>query len=186
MELKRTYINVNNHKVYENIFKDNFVKIALFSNKYTNDYSLALDVAQESFVRLWETKNVFSSYDKIMSFLYTVAKNLCLDYIKHKSIVDKHSLICDEDEATYINNVIEQETYSIIHNAINSLSSQSKRIINLSLDGFSNIEISKQMAISVNTVKTLKKNAYKKLRLFFIRNITLLCVLLKKIKTHSL
>jgi len=56
------------------------------------------------------------------------------------------------------------EAYSLIYNAIQTLSPREKQVIELTLDGLKNPEIAKQLDVSVNTVKTLKSRAFKTLR----------------------
>ena len=60
--------------------------------------------------------------------------------------------------------LIKSETIRILYNATESLPEQTRKIISLSLDGFKNSEIGKELNISENTVHTLKKSGYKKLR----------------------
>jgi RNA polymerase sigma-70 factor (ECF subfamily) len=60
--------------------------------------------------------------------------------------------------------VQEEETYRIIYQAIYGLPHQSRKIILLSLKGYKNPEIAGELQVSLNTVKTLKKNAYRELR----------------------
>ena len=64
----------------------------------------------------------------------------------------------------YLKEVTRQETFRILHTAIDKLPAQSKQIIMLSMEGLSNAEVGEKLGISVNTVKTLKKNAYAVLR----------------------
>jgi RNA polymerase sigma-70 factor (ECF subfamily) len=69
-----------------------------------------------------------------------------------------------DQEFFFRDNVIEQETYLLIHNAIRNLSPQGQRVIELSLDGLKNQGIADQLGISLNTVKTIKFRAFKSLR----------------------
>ncbi len=61
-------------------------------------------------------------------------------------------------------NVVEEEVYAIIYKAIDELAPQSRKVILLSLQELSNGEIAEKLGISVNSVRTLKQNAYKKLK----------------------
>ncbi len=61
---------------------------------------------------------------------------------------------------------VEEETYRIVSEAINKLPDQMKAIMQLSLEGKKNAEIADRLNISTETVHTLKKIAYKKLREF--------------------
>ena len=61
----------------------------------------------------------------------------------------------------------------MIYKAIDELAPQSKKVILLSPQELSNGEIAEQLGISINSVRTLKQNAYKKVegiatRLFYL------------------
>lgn len=60
--------------------------------------------------------------------------------------------------------IIYQETLRLLHAAVSQLPKQSRKIILLGLEGKNNQEIAEEMGISINTIKTLKKNAYRFLR----------------------
>ncbi len=51
-----------------------------------------------------------------------------------------------------------------VHSAIKQLSGRSLTIAKLSLEGKSNPEIAEQLGVSLNTIKSLKKEMYAKLR----------------------
>ena len=55
----------------------------------------------------------------------------------------------------------------MLQTAIGQLPEQSARIIRLALSGLENKEISRLLKVSVNTVKTLKYSAIRKLREHF-------------------
>ena len=60
--------------------------------------------------------------------------------------------------------MIEEEYYRQIYLAIDTLSEQRQQVIRKALAGKTNEVIAAEMSISVNTVKTLKKNAYEDIR----------------------
>ena len=74
---------------------------------------------------------------------------------------------------------IEEETYQLVHKAVEQLPKQSCKIIQLSLQGYSNQEIADQLNISINSVRTLKQSAYKKLRGILKEHFYLLPLMLK-------
>ena len=45
------------------------------------DRTLAEDVTQETFIRFFESKD-YHSIGKEMAYLYTIARNLCIDYFR--------------------------------------------------------------------------------------------------------
>jgi len=153
-------------QAFKSLFNDFFPLLVLFVDRYLNDEDKSADVAQESFIRLWKSSNKFDSNDKRKSFLYTTARNICLNEFRHDVVVDEHNTVvkCLDSDIFFRDNIIEEETYSLVYSAIDKLAPQSKKIILLSLRGYGNIEIAEELNISVNTVRTLKQNAYKKLK----------------------
>ena len=94
-----------------------------------------------------------------------MARNLALNKLKHDSIVSQYVERGMLESEEYLrDNVIEEEVYSMIYKAIDELAPQSKKVILLSLQELSNGEIAEQLGISINSVRTLKQNAYKKLK----------------------
>jgi RNA polymerase sigma-70 factor (ECF subfamily) len=153
-----------NLKAFELFFEGFYPSVCAFSQKYIKDAGLAEDFAQEAFVEFWKKKEDFTDLRAVKGFIYTVAKNKCLNHIKQTNI--RGNILKDEifSDDYFYEAILEEETYHIVHQAINKLSPQSSKIVWLSMEGNKNQEIADQLNISINTVKTLKKNAYKTLR----------------------
>ena len=82
---------------------------------------------------------------------------------KTKSEIDDKLNVL-ESESFFEETIIEEEVSSEVYEAIKDLSPQARKIVILSMNGLTNPEIAEDLQVSVNTVKTLKKVAYKKLR----------------------
>ena len=157
-------LNRGDTKALKTFFTSFYPSICVFTKKYINETDIIEDIAQETFLVYWEGKKQFDNIKALKGFLYSTARNKCLNHLKLKSIRDnivKNELV---KEDTLYELVIEEETYRIIHQAIKKLSPQSRRIIELSMQGYKNPEIANELNVSINTIKTLKRNAYKVLR----------------------
>lgn len=173
-------LNKKNRKAFKTFFTDNFPSLVLFAGKYVENVDLATDIAQECFIRLWCSDISFVSLEKIKGFLYTTARNMALNQLKHKGVENFYIQYSKkESEAFFRDQIIEEETYQLLYQAIRQLSSQTQKIILLSLQGLSNAEIADKLHISVNSVRKLKYNAYRKLRILLRDHFYLMILLLK-------
>ncbi|WPR71389.1 RNA polymerase sigma-70 factor [Flavobacterium sp. NG2] len=156
-------------KEYKVLFDTYYTSLCLFANKYLGDLDLSKDVVQEVFVKLWHHQIVLENENAIKSYLYTCVKNKSLDYLKSKSfnscqqLTDKELQLC-ESEQFFEKELLLEEVERMVDIAVNTLPFKCKEIIRLSLKGFKNNQISEELSISINTVKTQKKIAYQKLR----------------------
>lgn len=146
--------------------------IIRFAVYYLEDEHEGEDIAQETFLKVYEKWDEITTEEQMRSYLYITAKNLCIDRIRHQNVKDdyqnqriKENKISNEgEEEAFLSEVTYQETLRQLYRAIDELPPQTKRVIMLSLEGKSNSEIAESLNISVNTVKSLKKTAYKSLR----------------------
>lgn len=99
-------------------------------------------------------------------FLYTAVRNKALNELEHSKVVYEYAqnVIEKKKDSFFHDAIVEEETYRIVSEAINKLPDQMKAIMQLSLEGKKNAEIADRLNISTETVHTLKKIAYKKLR----------------------
>lgn len=46
---------------FKDLYKKSFLKAVHYSNQYVNNYELAKEIAQDSFINLWEKRGTLSS-----------------------------------------------------------------------------------------------------------------------------
>ena len=152
---------------FKRIFDHHFKSLCAFGYRYVQETSVAEDMVQEVFISFWEKRENFNHEKAIKAFLYTSVRNKCLNFLKHKTVLQKHegNLIYElESETFFTQHVIEEETFNQLYVEIEHLPNSAQKIILLALKGLKNKEIADTLNISENTVKTQKKIAYKKLR----------------------
>lgn len=128
----------------------------------------AADIVQDCFVKLWQIRADFFYLHQVKSFLYTSVRNAALNELEHNKVVSAYAHTYKEKKKDnfFQDHLIEQETYRILSEAIDRLPSKTAAVMRLALEGMKNPQIAESLGVSEDTVKTLKKAAYKKLRIY--------------------
>jgi RNA polymerase sigma-70 factor (ECF subfamily) len=157
----------NDSEHFKKVFDDYFDAIVCFALKYIDNLEIAEDIVQESFIELWHSKIISTNTGHEKAFLYLTTRNKALNYLKHKKVTDNYILQHKdhvETERFYLDQLIEQETIDLLHIAIGKLPQQSKKVIELKLNGLKNSEIAEEIGITVETVKYHKSRAFRILK----------------------
>jgi len=99
-----------------------------------------------------------------------MARNASLNYLRGKKREEKRyfSLLLEtENEQELFNLLVEEEYNQLLIHAINQLPKHNARVIRYALSGYNNKEIAILLGISVNTIKSIKYSAIRKLREYF-------------------
>ena len=160
-------LKAGDKKAFHELFEKYFKPICAFCYRYIEDQSDAEDIVQEVFISFWESKKNFSHVNSIKAFLYTAARNKCLNSLKHKVVRQKNEpgLIYElESDQGFSNHVILEDSFNQLYTEIKGLPISAQKIMLLALKGLKNSEIAEKLEISENTVKTQKKISYAKLK----------------------
>lgn len=165
-----------NEEVFQNIFNSNYNTVLYFAKEYVLDYEIAREIAQDSFMVLWELRTKLRSDTNLTSYLITIARNKALNYLKHQLIEKKYS------ELTQINRLQYQINYSSlkdpssdpfqyielsekIQKAIENLPPRCKQVFLMSRkDELKYKEIASQLNITLKTVEKQVSEALKRIR----------------------
>ncbi|MGC6431253.1 MAG: RNA polymerase sigma-70 factor [Jejuia sp.] len=167
--MKSTNATKLSYDLYKKTFNSLYPSLCLFATKYIDSLELAKDLVQDVFIKIWDKDMSFDNEEFLKSYLYTAVKNKALDTLKSKeykkkAVFDIEALKLISTNSYFEKQVLIEETSRLVHEAVNTLPYKCKRIISLSLKGLENKQISEELAISLNTVKTQKRIAYQKLR----------------------
>ena len=152
---------------FKRVFNEYFPSLCVFANKFVNDEDVAKDMVQDVFLKIWSSGKVFKSEKSMRVYFYLTTKNRAIDYLKRErnknNISDTHTLNIIDDNLI-IDEIIQEETYRLLGNALSLLPDKAQKVMLLNLEGLSNIEIADQLGISINTVKYHKLYAFRELR----------------------
>ena len=158
-------VRAGDEQAFEYFFKTYFEGLYNYALQITKDSVQAEEIVSETFVLVWEKKEVINLYGSPKAYFYKAVYNQCLNYFKHKKVDDKykeffiHHLPSSEFPKSYIGypleTLIDKEFQEILEKSIQKLPNQRKRIFMMSrFEDKKNKEIAEILGVSVNTVKT--------------------------------
>lgn len=86
---------------FETIYENESDAIFRFCLVRVSDREKALDITQETFLRLWKTISENKEVRNTRAFLFTVAHRLIIDWYRKKKSISLESLTRDEDGESY-------------------------------------------------------------------------------------
>jgi RNA polymerase sigma-70 factor, ECF subfamily len=154
------------------ILVDRYLKpLYRFVFQFTQNEQVAEDIVQETFVKVWKSLAKFDENKKFSTWLYAIAKNTALDWLKKKKTLP-FSVFESADGSNFLEMFEDQtapmalELWQKMDNAqeaeqfLNSLSPQLRTLLLLHYkEGFSLVEIAEIFGKPVNTIKSQTRRA---------------------------
>jgi len=157
-----------NSKEFKALFDKLFPSMCVLATRILNDEHKGKDIAQEAFIKLWQNPDEnFATANSLKAYLYVLVRNACFSELRKEKRITKDPIEQHYDLPTdkrILDEILREETYRLLREAISDLSPQASKVIQLMLLGMTNDQIAEELSVSINTVKTVKKRAYKSLR----------------------
>ncbi len=182
MNLILEEISKKNAKVFKTFFDKNYTNLVVYANGFLFDKNASEDLVQEVFIYIWENAENIKIHSSLKSYIYTAVRNRCFNYLKSIKITDSLELLelnVNLITENVFNSVSEDNKEIVYHQVlkiIDSLPKRMKQIVTLRfLNNYKYSQISEELNISVNTVKTQLKRA----KIKIIDSLSVLLVLLQ-------
>ena len=146
---------------FTSIFNQFYAPLVLYAFRITDDQNAAEDIVENAFISLWNKRNSLSEIRSLNSYLYTIARNGCLSWMrKNKREKLRYKIISSVEEGierTALENMIYSETMAKIYAIMDKLPPQCRKVFILHyIEGKKIAEIAEELKISIGTVKTHK------------------------------
>ena len=155
------------NKAYKSLYEKHFVILCGIAYQYLGDRFLAKSIVSDVILHLWEIRDRLSVDGSLRKYLVSSVRNKCLDYLKSERFQKEVSFSAEECENKVwesdnypLGRLLENELEEKINTALNNLPIECKRVFFKSRFENKKYEIiSKELGISVATVKYHMKNA---------------------------
>lgn len=137
-----------------------------FAMGLVNDHAVAEDAIQESFVYIWNHRDRLDTAYSIAGYLRKSIRNYVLNYLRHQRTRLSHEEnIIREQNFQYQEDTDLSDMIVRMRVVMNTLPEQCRRIFIMAvIEGKTYTDIAGDLGVSVNTVKTQVRIAYKKIR----------------------
>lgn len=152
---------------FEEIYKFYWQKIFRLCMGYVNDYDLAQDIAQETFVIVWQQLPKFRNESNIGTWVFRIASNNCLRQIEKEKRIIKTELPINLKEE---NQESIEPQIQLLYKFISELPETDRIIISLELEEVKQAEIANIIGLSEANVRVKIHRIKEKLTKKFIEN----------------
>lgn len=151
------------YKLFHKAFIDHFERVVRYSYYYCKDWEVAKDIAQDTYITLWQNIERIDMQKSVLPYLLYVAKNKTLNIIKAAIVRKKYDSYLTSRELNMelrilsggpLSSLYTKEVLAIIEQSINQMSENVRYTFLLrKVNNLKNTEIAQVLNISVKTVE---------------------------------
>ncbi len=161
-------------------------KLFGFCLKFLKSYDLAENYAQDIFLKIWENREFLDPDKSFSSFLYTIARNRILNWLKHVARTEslKEKLISSyfdtPEHVPESSELLQEKEYlTILRNAVLRLPPRQRQVFCMSRnENMSHKEIASRLGLSVYTVSEYMSDSLKSIKRYISRHSDIIFPLL--------
>lgn len=154
------------NKGFEELFGLHFGNLAGFVYNYVKDEEVAKDIVHDVFLTLWNNRRRLNPVYPVKSYLFTLAQNSALNYLRHLRVVEANERVVSEVLEASAEELDDYERrLQRLEEKLALLSDKQREVlVKCVVEGRKYKEVAEEMDISLNTVKTHITRALKFLR----------------------
>lgn len=152
-------------------------QVLAFAIHLTHSAVDAEDILQDTFLRLWTSREQLPDIERFDNYIFMIARNRTLDHLRkvalQQRLIDQvwaniSETSSSEEPAQQLD---ARESKHLIHQALEALSPQKQTVFQLSRhQGLSHEEIARQLGLSKSRVKNLLVETLKYIRVYLARH----------------
>lgn len=139
--------------LFKQIFDKNSKKIFNLCYGYTGDADAANDLLQETFLKVWQNLDKFREKSLISTWIYRIAVNTCLTWLRAEKRQAKDELTENIIESRIEEHNEKNEQVALLYKSISKLEEHDRLIITMVLDELPYAEIAEISGISEGNLR---------------------------------
>lgn len=160
---------------FEDILHEYSTPVYSFCMRLIGNEEDAKDLTQDIFVKIWKNLEKFDSSKSLKTWIFTIARNTCYDWLRKKKNLFFSQLNQEENFEDTITDYeplqdelfIQKENVGRVESALKILSEDQVEVVTLHYtENFSFEEIAKLLRKSTNTIKSQNRRALEKMKKF--------------------
>jgi len=153
---------------FETIYKAYWEKVFRLCMGYVNDIDAAKDLAQETFIKVWNQLPKFRNESSIGTWIFRIASNTCLRQIQTENKMPRSDFPLDiKDEVSKTNR---EREIQLLYQYISELQEVERIIISLELEDMNQKEIAEIVGLSEGNIRVKIHRIKEKLKQKFKEN----------------
>ena len=155
---------------FKRLFEDYYAPFCIYAKRFVDSRQTCEDIVSEAFIIVWEkVERDQLQRETAVEYIRRIVTNLCLNHLKHHAfeldyaVAGRHKapLYADSPHALYT----QKELYEMLTDLLGQLPEQHREVFIASyIDEKNNIEIAKELDISVKSVVRYKQKAIELLK----------------------
>jgi RNA polymerase sigma factor (sigma-70 family) len=144
---------MNKEALFKEIFKSNSKKIYHLCYGYTGDDDAANDLMQDTFMKVWQNLDKFRNQAMISTWIYRIAVNTCLSWLRVEKRQAKDELTDAIIESKEEDISEKNEQVTLLYKCISQLEETERIIISMVLDELPYSEIAEISGVSEGNLR---------------------------------
>lgn len=163
-----TVVPIGKEQSFDYFFRQYFAAVCFFAQSIIHNEEEAKDIVQDCFIKLWDAATpIEEKQDSVRSFLYTMVRNRCIDYVRKQQVIHKANsyLQLHQDDDAYFDELAFAELMRQVIEHIEALPAAMRNVLSkYYLEGKRHKAIAAETGSTENAVRMHKKRAVKLLR----------------------
>jgi RNA polymerase sigma-70 factor (ECF subfamily) len=164
-------IKQGDQDAFNRLFHSYHKRLVAYAYAYTRDINQAEDIAQEAFVRFWNSRDKLEESQPAKQLLFTIAHRIFIDQYRQQK---RHTVLLDDLKEEVMSEIIQEGSdefegrLALLKKFKDELPDRCREVLHMSkVEGYSYREIAEILDISVKSVESQMRLAYQKIRLAF-------------------